>query len=209
MRILKSHPLIKMVSSYLIGSSQQSKSKLSRFPSDKSNIFLHNGIPAVSYPSTPTRRFSSIPARKFSSSSARRTDPLGFVGLSFMCPYPPSILTSPFFGAFFVLVGMSAALFFATSDISQFLANDPTLAEILRRTDNIFLLFERFLELERVLVGMFFGNLDNMIPENRAHYYFVLQELVTVREALFNNLTELINSPYMELLPRPVGDRID
>ena len=201
MRILKSHPLLRMVNSYLIDSPQSSKSKLYRFSADKSKIFLHNGIPAVPHSLTPVRPFSST--------SVRKADPVGFTALSFFTPYPSSILTNPVAGAFIVLIGMAATLFLTTSDLSIFFAGEHTLGEILRRIDNLFLLYERFLVLELNEIERLFANLDNLNPGTLTNFYFVLQELVAVRESLFNILTELINSPYIELLPRPVVDRIN
>lgn len=53
-----------------------------------------------------------------------------------------------------------------------------------------------------------FANLDNLNPGTLTNFYFVLQELVAIRESLFNILTDIINSPYIEFLPRPVADRI-
>lgn len=140
MRILKSHPLFRVMKSYLINSPQPSKSKLYKFPIDKSKVFLYNGIPAVPYPLTPVRPFSST--------SVRKADPIGFTALSFFTPYTSSFLTNPFGGAFIVLIGMAATLYLTTSDLSLFLAREHTLGEILRQLDNLFLLYERFLALE-------------------------------------------------------------
>jgi hypothetical protein len=180
-------------------SSIGSKANSSKFRSLKPGFILHNGIPAKPFPSTLSRPFTSTPPRK--------GDPLGFVALSFATPYPASLLTNPLAGSFILLMGMAATLFLATASLLPFFAQNPQYVEILRILDNIFGLYERFLAYEQNGIAILSANINNYTPETLTNFYFSLQELVTVRESLFNLLTRVINLPGMEFMARPVVDR--
>jgi hypothetical protein len=152
---------------------------------------------------------SGISARPFASTTSNKADPLGFVALSFATPYPPSLLANPLAGAFILLMGMGSTLFFLTSSLPLFFAQDPTYAEILCRLDNLFGLYETFLAYERSGIDIMLANLNNFTPETITNFYFSLQELVTVRESVFDLVTTAINSPEIEFLERPLVDRIN
>lgn len=169
------------------------KSNSSRLNVSKSDLVLHNGIPV----------------RPFVSTSQKKVDPLGFVALSFATPYPPSLLANPLAGGFIILVGMAASLFLITSSLPQFFSQDPSYAQILCRLENIFLLYDTFLSFEQSEVNRMLVNLNNFTPETLTNFYFSLQELVAVRESVFEAVTNLINSPEIEFIERPLNVRIN
>lgn len=148
-----------------------------------------------------------LPVRPFSSTASRRGDPLGVTCLAFATPYPSSLLANPFGGAFILLMGMAATLFFVTTSLPEFFAQDPSYAFILLRLDNIFNLYENFLLYEQNGINMLLASLGNFSPETLRSFYISLQELVTIRESLFFNLDHLINSPEIQLLGGPILDR--
>jgi len=58
-------------------------------------------------------------------------------------------------------------------------------------------------------INVMLTSMSNFSPEVLNHFYLSLQELVTVREALFSYLADVINSPEIEFLPRPLVERIE
>ena len=171
----------------------QSKRNLSRFDYVKSDLLLHN----------------KLPIRSFSSTFSRRGDPLGSLVVAFSTPYASSFLCNPLGGAFVLLMGMASTLFFVTMSLPEFFAQDPSYAAIIQRLESIFLLYERFLSYEQSGIDILLANLNNFSPETLNSFYLSLQELVTVRESLFSNLSNLINSPEIEFLEGPIVDRIN
>ena len=171
----------------------QSKRNLSRFDYVKSDLLLHN----------------KLPIRSFSSTFSRRGDPLGSLVVAFSTPYASSFLCNPLGGAFVLLMGMASTLFFVTMSLPEFFAQDPSYAVIIQRLESIFLLYERFLSYEQNGIDILLANLNNFSPETLNNFYLSLQELVTVRESLFSNLSNLINSPEIEFLEGPIVDRIN
>lgn len=171
----------------------QSKYNSSRFNYVKSDLLLHN----------------KLPIRSFSSTFSKRGDPLSNLVVAFSTPYASSFLCNPLGSAFILLMGMASTLFFVTISLPEFFAQDPSYAAILQRLDNIFLLYERFLSYEQSGIDILLANLNNFSPETLNNFYFSLQELVTVRESIFSNLSDLINSPEIEFLERPIVDRIN
>jgi hypothetical protein len=153
--------------------------------------------------------FFILPIRFFSTTFIRKGDPLGVTVLSYSHPYASSLLCNPLGGAFILLMGMAATLFFVTQSLPVFFAQDPSYAFILQRLDSLFLLYERFLLLEENGVAMLLANIGNFTPETLRNFYFLLQELVTVRESIFYILHNIINSPEIEFLERPALDRIN
>lgn len=154
-------------------------------------------------------KHDKLPIRPFSSTSSRRGDPLGSLVAAFSVPYAPSFLCNPLGGAFILLMGMASTLFFVTMSLPEFFSQDPSYAIIIQRLENIFLLYERFLSYEQSGIDILLANLNNFSPETLNNFYLSLQELVTVRESLFSNLSNLINSPEIEFLERPIVDRIN
>jgi len=71
------------------------------------------------------------------------------------------------------------------------------------------LLSEMFITYEQRGIDVMLASMNNFSPEVLHHFYLSLQELVTARESLFSNLSDAINSPNIEFLPRPLVDRID
>jgi hypothetical protein len=147
--------------------------------------------------------------RPFSTTVIKRADPLGTTALAFSTSYAYSLLANPFGGAFILLMGMAAALFFLTGYLPEFFAQDPSYAMILVRLDNLLLLFERFLLYEQNGINLLVASINNFSPEVLGNLYLSLQELVTVRESLFFRLESLINSPEIEFLEGPLVDRIN
>src|SRR5215469_12938085 len=131
------------------------KFDLSKSHSIKSNLVIHSGIFTRSFASTPSNR----------------ADPLGFVALSFATPYPPILLANPLAGAFILLMGMGSTLFFLTSSLPLFFAQDPSYAEILCRLDNLFGLYETYLAYERSGIDIMLANLNNFTPETITNFY--------------------------------------
>ena len=173
----------------------------------KSHTLNKSRFNMVLYSSMYVIILTSVSVRSFTSTSSRKGDPLGFVALAFATPYPPTLLTDPFAGAFFLLMGMGASLFFSAALVLPLFAQQPEYVEILRSLDNVFGLFETFISYLMNGISILSANLNNFAPEILTHYYFSLQELVTVTESLYNLLTEFINLPFIEFLDRPLVDR--
>ena len=171
----------------------QCKRNSFRFNYVKLGLLLHN----------------KFPIRSFSSTLSRKGDPLGNLVVAFGTPYASSFLCNPLGGAFILLMGMASTLFFVTMSLPEFFAQDPSYAVIIQRLESIFLLYERFLSYEQSGIDMLLANLNNFSPETLNNFYLSLQELVTVRESLFSNLSNLINSPEIEFMEGPIVDRIN
>jgi len=58
-------------------------------------------------------------------------------------------------------------------------------------------------------MNLLLDNLNNFTQEHLYQFYLSLQQLVLVREVLFSVLTDLINSPYIQLLQGPILDRLE
>lgn len=147
--------------------------------------------------------------RSFSSTYRREGDPLGTVAAAFTTTYAPSFLSNPLGASFIILMGLATSLFFVTGSLPGFFGQDPTYAMIIQRLDNIFLLCETFLSYEQSGIDILTANLNNFTPETLHNFYLSLQELVLVRESLFSNLSNLINSPEIEFAEGPILDRIN
>ena len=171
----------------------QSKSNSSIFSFIKLDLILYHGIPV----------------RPFSSTSSNKVDPLGVVALSFATPYSPSLLANPLASSIIILIGLAGTLFFTTLALPQFFLQDPSYAQIICRLENIFLLYDTFLAYERSVSDIMIANLGNFTLETLTNFYFSLQELVTVRESVFEIVTNFINSPDIELLEGPLKIRIN
>lgn len=153
--------------------------------------------------------YKGIFIRPFSSTCSRKVDPVGFVALSFATPYPASLLVNPIAGGIIILVGMASTLYLTTVTLPQFFSQDPSYAQIICRLENIFLLYDTYLGYERSVNNLLLANLDNFTLETLTNLYFSLQELVAVRESLFETVTNLINSPDIEFIEGPLKDRIN
>ena len=153
--------------------------------------------------------YHSILVKSFSSTPSNKVDPLGSVALSFATSYPSSLLANPLAGSFIILVGLAGTLFFTTLALPQFFSQDPSYAQIICRLENIFLLYDTFLAYERSAIDLMIANLGNFTTETLTNFYFSLQELVTVRESVFEIVTNLINSPDIEFLEEPLKIRIN
>lgn len=154
-------------------------------------------------------RSDKIPKRLFSATPLNRADPLIFLAGSFAIPYPSNLLFNALSGTFISLIGMGSTLFFLTVSLSGFFSYNPEYGPVLQRLDNIFLLYENFISTEQQAINRFLVNFNNYTPENLSHWYFLLQEHITVREALFDALSNEINNSQIELTAGPVMDRIN
>jgi hypothetical protein len=128
---------------------------------------------------------------------------------AFTTPYTPSLINNPLAGAFILLMGMAATLFFVITSSAEVYAQDPSFAFILQRLENILLLSERFLLYEQSGINILLANLNNFSPEILNSMYLSLQELVLVRESLASNFLHMVNMPIIEFMPGPLVDRIN
>ena len=152
---------------------------------------------------------AQLPKRDFSSTQIKRGDPLGTAAAAFAYSYASSLLVNPLSASILILIGMGSTLFLLTGGLPAFFSVDPEYASILMRLDSILLLYERFIITEQSMIDLLFANLNNFSPETLNNFYYILQELVTVRESMFTNLSALINSPDIEFLHGPILDRIN
>jgi hypothetical protein len=128
---------------------------------------------------------------------------------AFTTPYTPSLINNPLAGAFILLMGMAATLFFVITSSAEVYTQDPSFAFILQRLENILLLSERFLLYEQSGINILLANLNNFSPEILNSMYLSLQELVLVRESLASNFLHMVNMPIIEFMPGPLVDRIN
>lgn len=150
-----------------------------------------------------------LPLRLFSTTSMRKADPMSTVVISFNTPYASSFMANPLGGAFILLMGMASTLFFVTAALPEFFAQDYSYALIIQRLENISLLHETFLAYERSGTDILLASMNNFSPEVLGNFYLSLQELVTVRESLFNILDNLMDSPDIQFMEEPIVDRIN
>jgi len=171
------------------------KSKCNSYKLDytQSNSLLHNGVPI----------------RPFSSTPRRRADPLSTTVVAFGSSHAPSLLSNPLGCAFVLLTGMATTLFYLVAGLPGFFAHDPSLWHILQHIDNMLCLCEMYMSYEQSGINVMLASVSNFSPEVLNHFYLSLQELVTAREALFSYLGDVINSPEIEFLPRPLVERIE
>ena len=155
------------------------------------------------------RNLNASPIRSFSSTSCRKGDPLGTTLVAFGSSYASSLLSNPLGGAIVLLMGMATTLFLVLMDFPVFFAQDPPYCRVLQRIDNLLLLCETFIPYEQSLIDILLASMGNFSPEVLNHFYLVLQELVTVRESLFSNLSDLAGTPEIEFLEIPLVDRIN
>ena len=152
---------------------------------------------------------NKLPVKSFSSTPVRKGDPLGVVVISFSTPYSFSFLANPFGGSFTLLMGLATVLYFLTTDLITFFSQDHEYGTLLQRLDNIFLLYERFISYEQSGINLFLANIDNHTPEALRQFYLSFQELVTVRESLYNRLSDVMNLPQMQFVEEPLIDRVN
>jgi len=126
---------------------------------------------------------------------------------AFAIPYASSLVFNPFVGAFVVLTGLAATLYFVTVNFSVFLTQDASYAFILQRLDYMFHLYDTLLVYEQNGIDLFMANMNNFSPESLRNFYLVFQELITVRESLFNALGNLLSTPEIEFLEGPILER--
>jgi hypothetical protein len=147
--------------------------------------------------------------RSFRASRRRRMDPLASTALAFATPYTSSFLISSIGTAIVILVGMTGTLFFLTVSLQRYLESGPELAEVLRRLDILFALYERLVEFESALINRLNVNMNNFSPELLASYYSALKELIFLRECLFNALTILADHRLIDSINAPIVGRIN
>ncbi len=146
--------------------------------------------------------------RSFATTVSRKGDPLGFMVAAFSHSYTPSLINNPLAGAFIILMGMAATLFFLVTSSPVGSVEDPSYAFILQRLDYILLLCERFVLEEQSGIDRLLTNLNNFAPDILYRIYLSLQEHVLARESLFSSFSILVDLPIIEFLPGPLVDRI-
>jgi hypothetical protein len=173
------------------------------FASRHSTSYGHS---SVTKKNLPVRSFSSTTSRSFSATPPRRADPISTTILSFVNPC--NLLASdPIAGGFIVLIGMVTSLFFVSQSFLGINVQD--FGVILPRLELIFLLYERFITLEQEVNDWLFLNANNFTFEILIQYYHLLQQLITLQETLFHNLSIMASVPGIELLPEPTVIRIN
>ena len=171
-----------------------SKRNLSIFDCVRSNLLWHK----------------KSDVRSFSYTFSRKGDPLGFMAVAYNVAYTPNLINNPLGGAFILLMGMSAILFFLVTGLPGVLMEDHSLAFIIQQLDSILLLCERLVLEEQRAVDLLLANLNNYAPGSELLYRicFLFQEHALARESLFSRFSILVDLPIIQFLPGPLIDRI-